>query len=128
MSSDRSRTALTSRLPASWQVVLGGVVAQVAVAAAVLGRAVASGDPLGALAGWYLLGLVLLAALVAAVSAALLRARRRQRTAAVVAALVGACVLVVTEFAAVTLVLPLCLFLAAALGWREDQQDAARAG
>jgi len=128
VSSDRSRTALASRLPASWQVVLGGAVAQVAVAAAVLGGAVVSGDPLAALAGWYLLGLVLLAALVAAVPAALLRAGRRRRVAAGIATLVGACVLLVTEFAAVTWVLPLCLFLAAALGWRESRSDSARAG
>lgn len=128
MSSERSRAALLARLPASWQVVLGGAVGQVAVAAAVLGRAVVSGDSLGALAGWYLVGLALVAALLAAVPAALLRAGRHRRVAAAVATLVGACVLVVTEFALVTWVLPLCLFVAAVLGWRERRSDSTGAG
>lgn len=128
MSSDRPGAGAGVRLPPSWQVALGGVVAQVAVVAALLAGAVVSGDRIGSLAGWYLLALALLAGVVAAVPVALLRAGRHRRVAVALATLVGVGVLVVTEFAFVTLVLPLSLFLAAGLGWRERRSADAAVG
>lgn len=110
--------------PRSWQVLLAGVLGQVAVAVAILGSAVLSGDRVGTLAGWYLVAFALVGAVVAAGPFVLLRYRRRPRLAAGLSVLVGLGILWVGEFAVATWVLPLSLFVAGALAWREGSARA----
>lgn len=120
MSADHAGRLPAGGRPSSRQVLLGGAIAQVAVVAVILGGSIVSGDRLGSLAGWYLLGIVVLMVALTGIPAALL-VRGRWRGAAALAILLGVVVLLVTEFALATLVLPVSLFLAAGLVWREHR-------